>query len=484
VCALWGAWCLRHADAGRPALRVATVQPVIAPETYQYQGLNPDYRRAAKETVRELSAEAAASRPDLLFWPEGGNGQLNFRIPLLRDEIETLARQSGATLLVSSHDVDEEGRLSNAVFAVSPDGRLLGRYAKVRLTPVAERAFTAGTSLAPLPTPHGAVGTLICWESAFPALARRLVRDGATMLFASTSDASLRHSSLTFLHARAAILRAIETRRPLVQAGNTGPSMIVSPWGEVTAATSFGARTVMAGTIAPANGQTLHTRLGEWPLFALALGVLALALRTRPADAGVPVPTSARVGWPTGIGLVGGSVAVAVLLAAASVAAIGARLPASNGSWREGLAAFIRPAEPVVPADAGRRFLQSRANTCGVAALAQLLSALGMEVSEADLLQYVPLGPRGASMAALAGAARRLGLRAWGERQSFAALGEYALPVIAHVRDDHYVVVLRFEPGGVVQVFDPAQGYVRVTPEDFRGAWDGYVLVVRFERLK
>src|SRR5262249_60411061 len=122
-------------------------------------------RTEVRTVVDDLSSHAADTHPDLLLWPENGNGQLNFRIPSLRRSIAELARRSRSTLLVASYDRDERGRLFNAVFSVAPDGSVLDRYAKRELIRGTEDAFTAGTDLLPLRTPRGLVGALVCIES-------------------------------------------------------------------------------------------------------------------------------------------------------------------------------------------------------------------------------------------------------------------------------------------------------------------------------
>ena len=75
------------------------------------------------------------------------------------------------------------------------------------------------------------------------------------------------------------------------------------------------------------------------------------------------------------------------------------------------------------------------------------------------------------------------GLAAWGEWQNFDALRAAPKPFIAHIRDDHYVVVLTVSADGTVEAFDPAAGYVRIPEADFRRLWRGNVLVVRFAGL-
>lgn len=469
----------RGAVESRPPLTVAGIQPVVLPHVYAHQGLEPRYRAELRELIDDLSAEAASSRPDFLVWPEGGNGQYNFRIAARRAELARLARASGAALLVSSYDLDRGGRLFNAFYSLSPAGDVLGRYAKTRLTPFGERQFSPGATVEPLETPHGAIGVLVCFESTFPALARTLVAKGAELLVITSSDASFLDSSLPLLHSASAVFRAVENRRAVILASNAGPSLIVSPYGEITAATALFERGVFRGDVAMRSDRTLYSQLGEAPIIALCLAILGAgawaALRPRRARAAARA-LDGRRRKATGLLAAGGSLAAA-LLAGFALAVVSQRLcrPAERD-----LAAFLRPPAASIRADTAREFLQTSPTSCGPAALAYLLSYLGVETRESDLAPLVHIAAGGASLADLAAAAEARGLDAWGEKQNWAALVETPKPVLAHVRGDHYVVVLALADDDSVDVFDPAAGYRRVSKQAFLEAWQGHVLLVRF----
>jgi apolipoprotein N-acyltransferase len=485
----YGTWCLSTAPQASATLHVAAIQPVIRREEYVYQGLNATYRHRIKTIVEELSAAAAEQHPDLLVWPEGGNGQFNFRIPALRAAVTRLARLSRSALLLSTDDLDEAGRLRNAVFSVAPDGHVLGRYSKTWLMPVGEGEYTAGTALQPLVTPHGPMGAMVCFESCFTDLARALTQRGAGLLVVSTGDAAFRNSSVALLHSRFAVFRAVENRRSLIQAANIGPSLVITPYGEVTAQTAFLTRTVLRGEAGIYHGVSLYTRLGDWPVLASACAILIAAWLAR-QTANSPhrfVPGVIRR-RPGPVMLVEHAAAItaagsaAVLLAFASLICSN-QSSAGLWSWWAAVQTFAAPPPVEMPADGAREFRQRHANTCGVAALAYLLSYLGFDLHESDLLPEVTVGPDGTSMAELARAARSRGSSAWGEWQTFETLQRQPKPVIAHIRDDHYVVVLAFAPDGSVDVFDPAIGYQRIGADDFRRVWRGYVLIVRLPEL-
>jgi len=490
--AAYGHRALASRDDLAPDLAIASVQPVVAPHAYANLGLEPRFRRELRQRLARLSDEAARPRPDLLLWPEGGNGLYNFRVPELAREVAGLARRSGAALLLSSYDLDSDGRLFNALYSVSPAGEVLGRYAKTRLTPFGERHFTSGRELAPLATPHGEVGVLICFESTFGDLARRLTALGASLLVVSSSDASFLHSSFPLLHAAAATYRAVENRRWVIVASNAGPSLIVSPFGLITARTGFLDEGVLTGRVAARRDRTLYTRLGDAPLLLACAALIALALGQARAAARARGGGARESAGPSSVGLRPAKLALALVgallaglaLAAASLALASREVTALRGSFSRSLEAFLHPPQADIRPDTADEYRQTSPLSCGPAALAYLLSYLGSETREADLLPLVRTTARGTSLADLAEAARRRGFVAWGERQNWAALVEAPKPLLAHLGGNHYVVVLSTGASDRVDLFDPARGYLRLAREAFLRAWRGDVLVVRFgERI-
>jgi nitrilase len=121
--------------------------------------------------------------------------------PLI-DEIAAAAQRLGIHAVVGINERDG-GSLYNAYVLVGPDG-LVHRHRKLMPTQH-ERLFHGigpGTDLAPVETPVGRVGGLICWENRMP-LARWAVYQGAPQIWvAPTADdsdgwlASMRHIAI------------------------------------------------------------------------------------------------------------------------------------------------------------------------------------------------------------------------------------------------------------------------------------------------
>ena len=104
--------------------------------------------------------------------------------------------------------------------------------------------FSAGTQAVvfayPMHRPDGTaytlkVSPLICYEDTVPALARESVGQGAELLVNITSDSWFGRTLAPHQHHLIAAFRAIENRRYLIRATNTGLSAVVDPLGKTIA---------------------------------------------------------------------------------------------------------------------------------------------------------------------------------------------------------------------------------------------------------
>ena len=146
---------------------------------------------------------------------------------------------------------------------------------------------TAGAAPQPLATSLAPIGAFICYESVFPQVQRQLVAAGARLLVLSTNDAWFAKGAGARQHFDMGRLRAIETRRWLLRAGNDGITAAVDPYGKVTSELERG----VAGTLAV--GFDLRDDLTDWARYGwltpwLLAGYVAVVgvalLRSRPAE--------------------------------------------------------------------------------------------------------------------------------------------------------------------------------------------------------
>jgi apolipoprotein N-acyltransferase len=119
------------------------------------------------------------------------------------------------------------------------------------------------------------IGTVICYESIFPDLARQFALNGANVLVVMTNDAWFGTSTAPMQHFSMAVLRAVENGMPIIRAANTGISGYISATGRVYGQTPLMATTTTIGQIYPSHDTaTVYTTYGD--IFAMVCCVLAV----------------------------------------------------------------------------------------------------------------------------------------------------------------------------------------------------------------
>jgi apolipoprotein N-acyltransferase len=187
-----------------------------------------------------------------------------------------------------------EGRLYNynSAFLLSPSQKVAGKYDKIHLVPYGEYIplkrffpfinkmvagigdFSSGDSISLLGLPEASFGVLICYEIIFPDLTRRFVKQGAQFLVNITNDAWFGKTSAPHQHLSMAVVRAIENRRYIARAANTGISAFIDPTGEIKSATGLFTESFLTGTIGIMDMKTFYTTYGD--VFALISSLLSL----------------------------------------------------------------------------------------------------------------------------------------------------------------------------------------------------------------
>jgi apolipoprotein N-acyltransferase len=119
------------------------------------------------------------------------------------------------------------------------------------------------------------VGVPICFESIFPQITRKMVKDGADFIAVITNDGWFGYSSGPFQHFSASVFRAIETRRFVVRSANTGISGVFSPTGKIMYQTKLLEERSFLTKIKPLKIQSFYIKYGD--LFSIScISILAL----------------------------------------------------------------------------------------------------------------------------------------------------------------------------------------------------------------
>jgi apolipoprotein N-acyltransferase len=120
------------------------------------------------------------------------------------------------------------------------------------------------------------ISTIICYESIFPNLVRQFVKRGSELIVLITNDGWFGESSAPYQHLRMGVVRAVENRRYLVRAANTGITAIIDPYGKIDAETPIGVRTILDGTARFRADRTFYTQYGDVFAYLNALIVIML----------------------------------------------------------------------------------------------------------------------------------------------------------------------------------------------------------------
>ncbi len=217
-------------------------------------------------------AEAARRGAEAVFLPESfhvkGPSALRFETatPIpgpLAGALSDAARSAGVWLLAGSFNerIDRPDKLSNTSLLFDPEGAVAASYRKIHLFDVtvgdevvareSERNL-AGDEVVVADTPLGALGLSICYDVRFPELYRTLALQGAEILAVPSNFAMFTGKDHWEVLLRA---RAIENGAWVVAPATTGRhggfasygrSLVVDPWGTVTACASDGPGLVLA----------------------------------------------------------------------------------------------------------------------------------------------------------------------------------------------------------------------------------------------
>jgi len=239
------------------------------------------------------------SKPRLVVWPETPAPFYLSDDADFRARMQGIARKAGAYFLVGYIGMLGDDP-SNSAALLSPEGNVISRYDKMHLVPFGEYIplkrllffaesftkqvgnFAAGTEYTISPVDGHRISTAICYESIFPDLMRRFVKQGSELFVLITNDGWFGESSAPFQHLRMGVVRAVENRRYMVRDANTGISAIIDPYGRIESSTRIGVRTILDGTAHFRSDLTFYTRYGDVFAYANALAaVIAIAIAAK-----------------------------------------------------------------------------------------------------------------------------------------------------------------------------------------------------------
>jgi apolipoprotein N-acyltransferase len=215
-------------------------------------------------------------------------------------QITALAAELNAPVLVNADATLSDGNEEKVSYLYTADG-IKGQYAKTRLVMFGEYipfrgqlgwltglTKAAGTNLVPgngltvFAADGVDLGPLICFESAFPDMARTEVDHGAQILVYQSEDTTFQGSWEPAQHASLAAVRAAETGRPAVQASLGGVSAAFDAQGRELAWMSKDDVGSVVADVPLQAADTPYDRYGNYvPIICAGLTVLAALAAVR-----------------------------------------------------------------------------------------------------------------------------------------------------------------------------------------------------------
>ncbi len=285
---IYGAWRIKTTDrlmAASPTARVAVIQGNID----QAAKWDPAFQAATIETHNRLSLTAKSEDPDLIVWPESATPFYLFYDRHPTEKVLAGIELADIDFLIGSPSFarqDDNVIYYNSAYLISPGTKNISRYDKAHLVPYGEYVpfkrwlpflgkmvaqvgdFQPGKPGKTLPWKENALGVQICYEIIFPGLSRAMVKNNADLLINITNDAWFGKTSGPYQHFSMTLFRAVENRRALARAANTGISGFIDPAGRIVASTPLLAEAAVTRTLPLMRNTTFYTRFGD--LFALA----------------------------------------------------------------------------------------------------------------------------------------------------------------------------------------------------------------------
>ncbi|MEW6108633.1 MAG: apolipoprotein N-acyltransferase [Nitrospirota bacterium] len=271
---------------------------VIQGNIEQDKKWEPAFQEEVINTYFELSTEVLRSNPDLIVWPETSVPFFFGSDVQNTEKLLEFQENTGAYLLFGSILVKEQTKekslMTNSAVLLDKEGKTSYKYDKIHLVPFGEYVplrnilffidklvigigdYIPGTQYLKAETEFGRFGTLICYEIIFPGMVRKFYTDGGDFILTITNDAWFGMTSGPYQHFSMAVFRAIENRKPVIRAANTGISGFIDSNGRIRSKTSLFRKATLSDQIKSDGTMTFYTKYGD--LFSYICIVLSVIL--------------------------------------------------------------------------------------------------------------------------------------------------------------------------------------------------------------
>ena len=256
-------------------IKIGVVQPNIPQEKKWRRSLKDEIIKNIYDTAQYFKNKNCK----IILYPE----TLLPRMLEETEEIQNLVKDISMYAdisLIGGKSIENE-RLYNSIFLISKEGDIIDKYKKKHLILFGEYVpfenflvkllkkinltdnFTKEHELKAFKFENYTIGINICSENYYPYLSRELVLKGATLLTTHSNDAWCDGLSYPYQHFVLNIFRAIENRKYLAVASNTGISGVIAPTGKIVRQTKNQEQICFEENVYTNNYITIYDKIGD-----------------------------------------------------------------------------------------------------------------------------------------------------------------------------------------------------------------------------
>lgn len=248
-----------------------------------------------------MAKEAAENNVNVVLLPESAIPTYFVPNGALHKVFADIARQYNVTLVSGVQYYDfESDEYFNAVVSVYPDGSLSDHYGKRHLVPFGEfvpfadtigdilpfvkefnessNSFTEGTKAVIFESEKANISPLVCFDSIFTRYSREAATEGAELIAIVTNDSWFNDSVGVTTHLRHAQIRAIENKKSVIRAANTGISASITQRGQILTSTEPLVQDIEYTEVYTNQGKTLYTLIGDVIVYLSFITLISLII--------------------------------------------------------------------------------------------------------------------------------------------------------------------------------------------------------------
>ncbi len=243
------------------------------------------YQNEVINIYKELTLDASNKKPDIIIWPETALPFFFGEDISLTNNIVEFQKNLSTNLLFGTILFKDKKKqpfqLSNSAVLLDETGKVIFIYDKIHMVPFGEYVplrkilffidklvtgigdYTPGKSYIKAKSSAGNFAVLICYEVIFPGLVRKFFTDNGDYIVNITNDAWFGKTSGPYQHFSMAVFRAIENRKPVIRAANTGISGLIDSNGKIVAKTDLFQRTFLIERFKTDSTKSFYSRYGD-----------------------------------------------------------------------------------------------------------------------------------------------------------------------------------------------------------------------------